>query len=144
MSSVNKVILIGRVGREPESRTAGNNLVVNFSLATSKSWKDKDTEERKEKAEWHNIVLWRKVAEIAEKYVKKGDMIYIEGELQTRSWEKDGITRYTTEILGNSLQMLGSKNSQQATAGNGQVSPPEYKNESQDDGSGSGIGELPF
>jgi len=141
MSSVNKVILLGRVGKDPESRTAGNNLVVNFSLATSKSWKDKDTGERKEKAEWHNIVLWRKVAEIAEKYVKKGDMIYIEGELQTRSWEKDGVTRYTTEILGNSLQMLSSKNSQQATAGTGQVSPAEYKNESQANGI---TDDLPF
>jgi single-strand DNA-binding protein len=112
MSSVNKVILLGRVGKDPEVRALNNgNMVANFSLATSESYKDKTTGEKKETTEWSNLVLWGKTAEIAQKYVSKGDLIYVEGKLQTRSWEKDGVTRYTTEIVVNTLTMLGNKNS---------------------------------
>ena len=100
MSGVNKVILIGRLGKEPEVRNLENGAVVaNFTMATSESYKDKVTGEKKEVTEWHNIVLWRGLAEISQKYLHKGDLVYIEGKLKTRSWEKEGVTRYTTEIV---------------------------------------------
>lgn len=108
MSGVNKVILVGRLGKDPEVRHLENGATVaNFSMATSETYKDRNTGERREQTEWHNVVLWRGLAEVAEKYVKKGDMIYVEGKLRTRSWEKDGITRYTTEIVGDNMTMLG-------------------------------------
>jgi single-strand DNA-binding protein len=109
--SVNKAILLGRVGKDPEVRSLDNGkMVANFSLATSESYKDRNGE-KKENTEWHNLVLWGKTAEIAQKYVKKGDQIYVEGKITTRSWEKDGVTRYTTEIQVNNLTMLGGKRS---------------------------------
>lgn len=108
MSGVNKVILVGRLGKDPEVRHLENGATVaNFSMATSEVYKDRTTGERRETTEWHNVVLWRGLAEVAEKYVKKGDMIYVEGKLKTRSWEKDGITRYTTEVVGDNMTMLG-------------------------------------
>ncbi len=108
MSGINKVILIGRLGKEPEVRHLESGVTVaNFSLATSETYKDRQTGEKREQTEWHNIVLWRGLADVAEKYVKKGDMIYIEGKLRTRSWEKDGITRYATEVVGDNMTMLG-------------------------------------
>src|SRR5215212_3656236 len=110
MSGVNKVILVGRLGKEPEVRNLDNGAIVaNFSIATSESYKDKTTGDKKEVTEWHNIVLWRGLAEIAQKYVHKGDLVYIEGKLRTRSWEKDGVTRYTTEVVADNMTMLGSK-----------------------------------
>jgi single-strand DNA-binding protein len=110
MSGVNKVILIGRLGKEPEVRNLDNGAVVaNFSIATSESYKDRTTGEKKEVTEWHNIVLWRGLAEIAQKYLRKGDMVYIEGKLRTRSWEKDGVTRYTTEVVADNMTMLSPK-----------------------------------
>jgi single-strand DNA-binding protein len=110
MSGVNKVILIGRLGKEPEVRNLENGAVVaNFTMATSESYKDKVTGEKKEVTEWHNIVLWRGLAEISQKYLHKGDLVYIEGKLKTRSWEKEGVTRYTTEIVADNMTMLGSK-----------------------------------
>ena len=110
MSGVNKVILVGRVGKEPEVRNLENGAsMANFTLATSETYKDKTTGEKKEITEWHNIVLWRGLAEITQKYVHKGDMLYIEGKIRTRPWEKDGITRYTTEIIGDNMQMLTPK-----------------------------------
>lgn len=110
MSGVNKVILIGRLGKEPEVRNLENGAVVaNFSMATSESYKDRNTGEKKEVTEWHNIVLWRGLAEIAQKFLHKGDMVYIEGKLRTRSWEKDGVTRYTTEIVADNMTMLSPK-----------------------------------
>lgn len=119
MSGVNKVILVGRLGKEPEVRNLENGAVVaNFSIATSEVFKDKTTGERRETTEWHNIVLWRGLAEIAQKYLHKGDMIYVEGKLRTRSWEKEGVTRYTTEIVGDSMTMLSGKS--------GGSSSPEY------------------
>ena len=111
MSGVNKVILVGRLGKDPEVRHLENGATVaNFSIATSETYKDRQTGERREQTEWHNVVLWRGLAEVAEKYVKKGDMIYVEGKLRTRSWEKDGVTRYTTEVVGDNMTMLGGGN----------------------------------
>ena len=110
MSGVNKVILIGRLGKDPEVRHLESGAAVaNFPIATSETYKDRNTGERKEITEWHNIVLWRGLAEIAEKYLTKGDMVYIEGKLRTRSWEKDGVTRYTTEVVGDNMTMLSPK-----------------------------------
>ena len=110
---VNKVILVGNLGRDPEVRHLENGTpVASFSLATSESYKDRTTGERKTVTEWHNVVLWRGLAEVAEKYLHKGDQVYIEGKLRTRSWEKDGATRYSTEIIGDNMTMLGSKGSQ--------------------------------
>ena len=108
MASVNKVILIGALGRDPEVRFMPNGeAVANMSIATTETWKDKSGT-KQEKTEWHNIVIYRKLAEIAGEYLKKGRPVYIEGRLQTRKWEKDGVTRYTTEIVADQMQMLGS------------------------------------
>lgn len=109
MASVNKVILIGNLGKEPDVRFMPNGeAVCNFSIATTESWKDKNGQ-KQEKTEWHNVVLYRKLAEIAGEYLEKGKPVYIEGRLQTREWEKDGVKRYSTEIIGSSMQMLGSR-----------------------------------
>ena len=107
MAGVNKAILVGNLGRDPELRTTANGqTVVNFTLATSENWTDKSGE-RQERAEWHRIVLWRRLAEVAGQYLKKGSKIYIEGKLQTRSWEdQNGQKRYTTEVVANSMEML--------------------------------------
>ena len=124
MSGVNKVILVGRLGRDPEVRHLESGATVaNFSMATSETYKDRQTGEKREQTEWHNIVLWRGLAEVAEKYVKKGDMIYIEGKLRTRSWEKDGVTRYTTEVVGDNMTMLGGGSS---AAGSGGMQQKDY------------------
>ena len=105
--SVNKAILLGRVGKDPEVRTAGESKVASFTLATTEKYKDSKTGEWKENAEWHNIVCWRNTAELAEKYVQKGMLLYIEGKLRTRSWDdKDGNKRYVTEIIAESMQFL--------------------------------------
>jgi single-strand DNA-binding protein len=110
MSGVNKVILVGRLGKDPEVRNLESGATVaNFSMVTSETYKDKMTGERKEITEWHNVVLWRGLADIAAKYLHKGDQVYIEGKLSTRSWEKDNVTRYTTEIVGDNLTLLGNK-----------------------------------
>lgn len=110
MSGVNKVILVGRLGKDPEVRNLDNGVsVANFTMATSESYKDRTTGEKKEVTEWHNIVLWRGLAEISQKFLHKGDLVYIEGKLRTRSWEKDGVTRYTTEVVADNMTMLGSR-----------------------------------
>jgi len=112
MASVNKVILVGNLGKDPESRYMPNgDAVVNITLATTDTWKDKGTGEKKEATEWHRVVFFRKLAEIAGQYLKKGSQVYIEGSLKTRKWEKDGHTNYTTEIVADSMQMLGSRQS---------------------------------
>lgn len=109
MSGVNKVILIGNLGKDPEVKYLESKVpVANFSLATNSSWKDKEGI-KKEHTEWHNIVLWRGLAELAEKYLHKGDKIYIEGKLRTRSYEKDNVTKYITEIIGENMTMLSGK-----------------------------------
>jgi single-strand DNA-binding protein len=106
--SVNKVILIGNLGKDPEVRHLENGAVVaNFSIATSESYTDKSSGERKEVTDWHDIVVWRGLAEVVEKYVKKGYKVYVEGKLKKRSWQdKEGNTRYTTEIIADELSIL--------------------------------------
>lgn len=112
MSGLNRVSLIGRLGKSVELKSLqSGSTVANFTLATSETWKDKQTGEKKEKTEWHQIVLWGNLADIAGKYLNKGDQVFIEGKLTTRSWEKDGITRYTTEIQGSNLVLLGGNKS---------------------------------
>jgi single-strand DNA-binding protein len=119
--SVNKVILIGRLGKDPETRYMPNgDAVTNATLATSESWKDKSGE-KQEKTEWHNLVVYRRLAEVMGEYCKKGSQLYIEGKLQTRKWEKDGVTRYTTEIIVNEMTMLGGKRDE--SAGSQQAAP---------------------
>jgi single-strand DNA-binding protein len=115
MSGVNKVILVGNLGKDPEVRyLEGGAAVANFSLATSESYKDKSGA-KKDVTEWHNIVLWRGLAEISEKYLKKGDTVYIEGKLRTRSWDdKDGNKKYTTEIVADNMTMLSRKSNTQS------------------------------
>ena len=105
---VNKVILIGNLGADPEVRYTPDGVpVANFSLATSESWNDRTSGEKQERTEWHRLVLWRKLAEIAGQYLKKGSKIYVEGKLQTRSWDdQSGQKRYTTEVVANSMEML--------------------------------------
>jgi single-strand DNA-binding protein len=108
---VNKVILIGNLGRDPEVRYSPNGgAIANITLATSEAWKDKNTGEQVEKTEWHRVVFFRRLAEIAGEYLKKGSKVYIEGKLQTRKWQdKDGNDRYTTEVVANEMQMLDSR-----------------------------------
>lgn len=110
---VNKVILIGNVGGDPETRFLPNgNAVTNITLATTDSWKDKQTGQQQDRTEWHRVVFFGKVAEIAGEYLRKGSQCYIEGRLQTREWEKDGVKRYTTEIvvdMGGTMQLLGGR-----------------------------------
>ncbi len=107
MSGVNKVILIGNVGADPEVRHLENGVTVaNFNLATSETFKDRKTGERREQTEWHRVVVWRGLADVVEKYVRKGSKLFIEGRLRTRKWEKDGIDRYTTEIYADNMTML--------------------------------------
>jgi single-strand DNA-binding protein len=136
MASVNKVILVGNLGRDPEVRYMPNGeAVANFSIATTENWKDKSGV-KQEKTEWHNIVMYRRLAEIAGEYLKKGRPVYIEGRLQTRKWEKDGVTRYTTEIIGDQMQMLGSKDGGGGSnasydGGMDQGSAPDDMNQSQ-------------
>ena len=108
--SVNKVILVGRLGKDPETRYMTNGeAVTNATLATSENWKDKSGE-KQEKTEWHNLVFYRRLAEVAGEYLKKGSMIYVDGKITTRKWQdKEGKDRYTTDIIVNEMQMLGSK-----------------------------------
>lgn len=147
MAGINKVIIIGNLGNDPEIRTMPNgDQVANISVATSESWIDKNTNERKEVTEWHRIVLYRRQAEICGQYLKKGSKIYIEGKLKTRKWQdQNGQDRYATEIQGETLQMLdsrqdstapatdpakaqASRNNTYANAKNGSYTPPPADN----------------
>lgn len=118
MASVNRVTLIGNLGKDPEMRFMPNgDAVCNFSIATTENWKDKNGQ-KQEKTEWHNIVIYRKLAEIAGEYLKKGQPVYIEGRLQTRKWQdKDNNDRYTTEVIADQMQMLGNKTTSEHGAG---------------------------
>ncbi len=127
---VNKVILIGNLGRDPETRyTTGGSPVTNISVATSETWKDKNTGEMQERTEWHRVVFFNRLAEIAGQYLRKGSKVYIEGSLRTRKWQgQDGQERYTTEIVANEMQMLDSRSGGEtafggAPAGGGQARP---------------------
>ena len=107
---INKVILVGNVGQDPETRYMPNgNAVTNITLATSETWKDKSTGEQQERTEWHRVTFYQRLAEIVAEYVRKGSKLYVEGRLQTRSWEQDGIKRYATDIIANEMQMLDSR-----------------------------------
>jgi single-strand DNA-binding protein len=112
---INKVIIVGNLGQDPEVRYLQNGgAVANLSVATSESWKDKNTGEQKTETEWHRVVIYQKLAEIAGEYLRKGSKVYLEGKLKTRKWtDKDGIERYTTEIVCNELQMLDGKQDNQ-------------------------------
>ena len=114
MAGLNKVMLIGRLGRDPEIRySQQGTAVVNFSVATSEQWTDKNTGDRQERTEWHRVVVFGKQAEVCEKYLSKGSQIYIEGRLQTRNYEKDGQTHYITEIVVANFQFLGGRQDNQ-------------------------------
>jgi single-strand DNA-binding protein len=107
---VNKVILVGNVGGDPETRyMPSGGAVTNLTLATSESWKDKQTGQPQERTEWHRVVFFNRLAEIASEYVRKGSKVYVEGSLRTRQWEQDGVKRYTTEIVASEMQMLDSR-----------------------------------
>jgi len=150
MSGVNKAILVGRLGKDPDVRHLESGAAVaNFPIATSETYKDKNGN-KVEQTEWHNIVLWRGLAEIAEKYLQKGKMVYIEGKLRTRSWEKDGVTRYTTEVVGDQMTMLDSKGSGDSgqpsnyggNEGQSNSAPAEPKGQTPD--TNSEMDDLPF
>ena len=122
---VNKVILVGNVGNDPEVRYMPNgNAVANVSVATSDSWKDRNTGDQQERNEWHRVVFFNRLAEIVEQYVKKGTKLYLEGRLQTRSWEQDGAKRYSTEIVANEMQMLDSRGAGGVNQEFGDQAPP--------------------
>lgn len=121
---INKVILIGNLGNDPETRyMPSGGAVTNITLATSESWRDKQTSEQKERTEWHRVVFFNKLAEIAGEYLKKGSKVYVEGSLRTRQWEKDGQKHYTTEIVANEMQMLDGRGMSSSQQG-GDFSPP--------------------
>lgn len=126
MRGVNKVILLGHVGRDPETRyMPSGEAVSNFSVATTEKWKDKQTGADREATEWHNIVAFRRLAEIVAEYVKKGSPVYLEGKLKTRKWQdKEGRDRYTTEIVADELQMLGSKERSEGRGNTPSPRPP--------------------
>lgn len=136
---INKVILIGNLGADPEVRyTAGNNAVCNISVATSESWRDKQTGEMQERTEWHRVVLFNRLGEIAGEYLKKGSKVYIEGRLQTRKWQgQDGQDRYTTEIVANEMQMLDGR-SGSAPMDEGGLNRSDHRSDSRPRGAGGG------
>ena len=140
MAGVYKVILVGNLGKDPEVRHLDNGIAVaNFSLATTESYTNKQGE-RVNQTEWHNIVLWRGLADVAEKYLKKGNSIYVEGKISTRKWEdKEGNTRYSTDIIADKMTMLGSKSDNANTPTESSVSSTE-PTPSED----SGNDDLPF
>lgn len=132
MASVNKVIIVGNLGRDPETRYMPNgDAVTNIAVATTESWKDKNSGEKKELTEWHRITFYRKLAEIAGQYLKKGSQVYVEGRLQTRKWtDKEGVERFTTEIIADTMQMLGSKQGGNAHQNDDYGSAPAPRQES--------------
>ena len=127
MAGINKVIIVGNLGNDPEIRTMPNGkAVANISVATSEAWTDKNTGERREVTEWHRIVFYRKLAEICGQYLKKGAQVYIEGRLRTRKWQdQNGQDRYTTEIQGDVMQMLGTRPQSADGANNPQPMPQQ-------------------
>ena len=128
---INKVIVVGNLGADPDTRAMpSGNQVTNISVATSESWNDKVTGEKQERTEWHRVVFYGRLAEIAGDYLKKGSQVYVEGKLQTRKWEdKEGKDRWTTEIVANQMQMLGDRMSQGASKENNVTKPDSSSNE---------------
>ncbi|MCX7227785.1 MAG: single-stranded DNA-binding protein [Burkholderiales bacterium] len=141
MASVNKVIVVGNLGKDPETRYSPNGgAICNVRIATTRNWKDKATGEKKEETEWHSVVFYDRLAEIAGEYLKKGRSVYVEGRLKTRKWQdKEGQDRYTTEIIAAEMQLLGSREGM-----GGDRTPPDdgggYNRESYGDGGGGGGG----
>ena len=142
---VNKVILVGNLGQKPDMKyTQSNTAVANLSLATSESWKDKDSGDLKTKTEWHRVVYFGKLAEIAEQYLDKGSKVYIEGKLQTRKWQDQaGNDRYTTEVLGQELTMLDSRGDSSGSSFENNNSGMSEENVNQDNG-GFSEEDIPF
>lgn len=140
------MILVGRLGKDPDVRNLESGATVaNFTMATSETYRDKNTGDRKEITEWHNIVLWRGLAEVASKYLHKGDMVYIEGKLRTRSWEKEGVTRYTTEVVGDNMTMLSPKPSGGGNSDYAPTSAPSSRSTADEfKPSDSATDDLPF
>ncbi len=128
---INKVIIVGNLGADPDSRAMpSGNAVTNISVATSESWNDRDTGEKQEKTEWHRVVFFNRLAEIAAQYLKKGSQVYVEGKLQTRKWEdKEGNERWTTEVVANQMQMLGDRMSNDMSNDNASSSQSSSDND---------------
>lgn len=147
MKGINKVILVGNLGADPETRYLPNGTAItSIRIATSESWKDKQTGEKQERTEWHRVEFFGKLAEIAGEYLKKGKPVYVEGKLRTDEYEKDGVKRYSTKIIADQMQMLGSKDD---TSGAGSSRAPSQKRQqppSHEEAPGDGFedGEIPF
>lgn len=152
MSGINKVIILGRLGKDPEMRyTPAGVPVCTLVIATSEVYTDKNTNERKEITEWHNVVLWRKLAETAEKYLTKGREVYVEGKIRTRSWDDEsGQKRYTTEVVADAMQLIGRGNDAPSGAGqayaaaNTQTAEPRTSGTETPDFNGEENRDLPF
>ena len=131
MRGINKVIIVGNLGADPDSRAMpSGNAVTNISVATSESWNDRETGEKQEKTEWHRVVFFNRLAEIAAQYLKKGSQVYVEGKLQTRKWEdKEGNERWTTEVVANQMQMLGDRMSNDMSNDNASSSQSSSDND---------------
>jgi single-strand DNA-binding protein len=144
MAGINKVIIVGHLGKDPEVRyTPSGSAVANFSVATSETWKDKTTGEKKERTEWHRIVAWDKLGEICGEYLSKGRQVYVEGRLQTRSYDdKEGVKRYTTEIVATDVQFLGPKDSGGSRPSSSGGAPPRDTGAGQ--GPPAGDDDIPF
>jgi single-strand DNA-binding protein len=145
MASVNKVILIGNLGRDPEVRyTPNGSAVCNVSLATTRNWKSKDSGERQEETEWHRVVFFDRLAEIAGEYLKKGRPVYVEGRLKTRKWtDKDGVEKFTTEIFADQMQLLGGREEGGMGGGGGGASRASMAGGADDDGDDSAPAPAP-
>ncbi|TCP95243.1 single-strand binding protein [Cricetibacter osteomyelitidis] len=130
MAGINKAIIVGRLGNDPEMRTMPNgDAVATLSIATSESWNDRNTGERREQTEWHRVIFYRRQAEVCGEYLRKGSLVYVEGSIRTRKWQdQNGQDRYSTEIQGNTMQMLGSRNDNMGGQNdyNQQPSQPRY------------------
>lgn len=140
MAGVNKVILLGNLGKDPEVRTLENGVkVCSFPLATSESYKDRNTGQTITRTEWHNIVMWRGLADVAERFLEKGKQIYVEGKIQTRSYQdKEGNQRYMTEVVANEMTMLGGKSADSGDQGRSEQRPePVSQNSGNSDNAGS-------
>ena len=134
MRGINKVIIVGNLGADPDSRAMpSGNAVTNISVATSESWNDRETGEKQEKTEWHRVVFFNRLAEIAAQYLKKGSQVYVEGKLQTRKWEdKEGNERWTTEVVANQMEMLGDRMSGDTSNDNASSSQSSSDNDNPD------------
>ncbi|MGB0764975.1 MAG: single-stranded DNA-binding protein [Luminiphilus sp.] len=149
---INKVILVGNLGADPENRTSQTgNAITNISVATSETWKDKSTGQQQERTEWHRVVFFNRLAEIAAEYLRKGSKVYVEGSLRTRKWQdQNGQDRYTTEVVGNEMQMLDSRGMGGDPYGGGTQSAPPPQSQSQPQPTSSGGGfdpvddDIPF